>query len=95
MDVIHIRVTAFTICSAFGVRRVGGVFLTSTTGGAQSTSARATSWCSRSLLPSTAGRRCSAAALPPSYQNIITGAVLLIAAGIDALSRRRSATRRS
>jgi D-xylose transport system permease protein len=51
MDVIHIRVTAFTICSA--------------------------------------------AALPPSYQNIITGAVLLIAAGIDALSRRRSATRRS
>jgi hypothetical protein len=38
---------------------------------------------------------CSAAALPPSYQNIITGAVLLIAAGIGALSRRLSATRRS
>ncbi|MCU1607482.1 MAG: inner-rane translocator [Modestobacter sp.] len=31
--------------------------------------------------------------LPASYQNIITGAVLLIAAAVDALSRRRSAGR--
>ena len=29
--------------------------------------------------------------LPASYQNIITGAVLLLAAAVDALSRRRSA----
>jgi D-xylose transport system permease protein len=33
--------------------------------------------------------------LPASDQTIITGAVLLIAAGIDALSRRRSVSRRS
>ena len=31
--------------------------------------------------------------LPASYQNLITGAVLLIAAAVDALSRRRSAGR--
>ena len=31
--------------------------------------------------------------LPASYQNIITGAVLLIAAAVDALSRRRSRAR--
>jgi D-xylose transport system permease protein len=31
--------------------------------------------------------------LPASYQNLITGAVLLIAAAVDALSRRRSAAR--
>ena len=31
--------------------------------------------------------------LPASYQIIINGTVLLIAAGVDALSRRRSARR--
>jgi hypothetical protein len=33
--------------------------------------------------------------LPASYQTIITGAVPLVAAGIGALSRRRSVSRRS
>jgi D-xylose transport system permease protein len=28
--------------------------------------------------------------LPAQYQNVITGAVLLVAAAVDALSRRRS-----
>jgi hypothetical protein len=32
--------------------------------------------------------------LQPSYQTVITGAVLLVAAGVDALSRRRVTARR-
>jgi D-xylose transport system permease protein len=117
IDVTHIKVTAFTICSAFGA--LGGVFLASTTGGAQldlgagnillfavaaavigGTSLFGGRGRPRDaiigalvivMIPNGIGLRPS---LPPSYQNIITGAVLLIAAGIDALSRRRSATRR-
>ncbi len=42
------------------------------------------------IIPNGIGLRPS---LPASYQNIITGAVLLIAAAVDALSRRRSAGR--
>jgi D-xylose transport system permease protein len=42
------------------------------------------------IIPNGIGLRPS---LPASYQNIITGAVLLIAAGVDALSRRRSMQR--
>ncbi|HEV7963160.1 MAG TPA: hypothetical protein VGP57_11545 [Actinoplanes sp.] len=44
------------------------------------------------MIPNGIGLRPS---LPASYQTIITGAVLLIAAAIDALSRRRSITRRN
>ena len=42
------------------------------------------------IIPNGIGLRPS---LPPSYNSIITGAVLLIAAAVDALSRRRSAAR--
>ena len=42
------------------------------------------------IIPNGIGLRPS---LPASYQNIITGAVLLIAAAVDALSRRRSVGR--
>jgi D-xylose transport system permease protein len=42
------------------------------------------------MIPNGIGLRPS---LPASYQSIITGAVLLIAAGVDALSRRRAAGR--
>jgi D-xylose transport system permease protein len=39
------------------------------------------------MIPNGIGLRPS---LPASFQTVITGAVLLIAAGVDALSRRRS-----
>jgi D-xylose transport system permease protein len=42
------------------------------------------------IIPNGIGLRPS---LPASYQNLITGLVLLIAAAVDALSRRRSARR--
>jgi len=42
------------------------------------------------MIPNGIGLRPS---LPASYQNLVTGAVLLIAAAVDALSRRRSASR--
>jgi D-xylose transport system permease protein len=118
INVTHIRVTAFTLCSAFGA--LGGVFLASTTGGVQldlgagnillfavaaavigGTSLFGGRGRPRDaiigalvivIIPNGIGLRPS---LPPSYQNIITGAVLLVAAGIDALSRRRSAARRT
>jgi D-xylose transport system permease protein len=118
INVTHIRVTAFTLCSAFGA--LGGVFLASATGGVQldlgagnillfavaaavigGTSLFGGRGRPRDaiigalvivIIPNGIGLRPS---LPPSYQNIITGAVLLIAAGIDALSRRRSAARRT
>jgi len=116
IDVRHIRVTAFTICTAFGA--LGGVFLASTTGGVQldlgsgnillfavaaavigGTSLFGGRGKPRDaiigalvivIIPNGIGLRPS---LPASYQNIITGAVLLIAAGVDALSRRRSMQR--
>ncbi|MCU1620533.1 MAG: hypothetical protein JWR41_2539 [Modestobacter sp.] len=74
---------------------MGGVFLTSTTGGAQLDLGAGNILVFAVAAAVIGGTSRSAAALPPSYQNVITGAVLLIAAGIDALSRRRSATRRS
>jgi D-xylose transport system permease protein len=117
IDVTHIKVTAFTICSAFGA--LGGVFLASTTGGAQldlgagnillfAVAAAVIGGVSLFggrgrplaaiigalvivMIPNGIGLRPS---LPASYQTIITGVVLLIAAGIDALSRRRSVSRR-
>jgi D-xylose transport system permease protein len=116
IDVDHIRVTAFTICSSFGA--LGGVFLASSTGGAQldlgagnillfavaaavigGTSLFGGRGKPRDaiigalvivIIPNGIGLRPS---LPAQYQNIITGAVLLIAAAVDALSRRRSRAR--
>src|SRR3954453_11875483 len=113
IDVTHIRVTAFTLCSAFGA--LGGVFLSSTTGGVQldlgsgnillfAVAAAVIGGTSLfggrgrprdaiigalgiTIIPNGIGLRPS---LPPSYNSIITGAVLLIAAAVDALSRRRS-----
>src|SRR3954453_10973277 len=120
INVTHIRVTAFPICSAFGA--LGGVFLASTTGGVQLDLGAA-----NILLFAVAGRRLAVAAavlggtslfggrgrpraaiigalvivispngiglrpsLPASYQTIITGAALLIAAAAAALPRPRS-----
>jgi D-xylose transport system permease protein len=116
IDVRHIRVTAFTIGSAFGA--LGGVFLTSETGGVDlaagagnillfAVAAAVIGGTSLfggrgkprdaiigalviTIIPNGIGLRPS---LPPSYNSIITGAVLLIAAAVDALSRRRSAAR--
>jgi D-xylose transport system permease protein len=115
IDVRHIRVTAFTLCTAFGA--LGGVFLASTTGGVQldlgsgnillfAVAAAVIGGTSLfggrgrprdaiigalviTIIPNGIGLRPS---LPPSYNSIITGAVLLIAAAVDALSRRRSAS---
>jgi D-xylose transport system permease protein len=117
IDVTHVRVTAFTVCSALGA--LGGVFLASTTGGAQldlgagnillfavaaavigGTSLFGGRGRPRDaligalvivIIPNGIGLRPS---LPPSYQTVITGAVLLVAAGVDALSRRRATARR-
>jgi D-xylose transport system permease protein len=116
INVVHIKVTAFTICSSFGA--LGGVFLASATGGVQldlgsgnillfavaaavigGTSLFGGRGKPRDaiigalvivIIPNGIGLRPS---LPASYQNIITGAVLLIAAAVDAVSRRRSASR--
>jgi D-xylose transport system permease protein len=116
IDVRHIRITAFTLCTAFGA--LGGVFLASTTGGVQldlgsgnillfAVAAAVIGGTSLfggrgkprdaiigalviTIIPNGIGLRPS---LPPSYNSIITGAVLLIAAAVDALSRRRSIRR--
>ena len=116
IDVRHIRVTAFTLCSAFGA--LGGVFLASTTGGVQldlgsgnillfAVAAAVIGGTSLfggrgkprdaiigalviTIIPNGIGLKPS---LPPSYNSIITGAVLLVAAAVDALSRRRSVRR--
>jgi D-xylose transport system permease protein len=116
INVVHIKVTAFTICSSLGA--LGGIFLASATGGVQldlgsgnillfavaaavigGTSLFGGRGKPRDaiigalvivIIPNGIGLRPS---LPASYQNIITGAVLLIAAAVDALSRRRSASR--
>ncbi|HSY16592.1 MAG TPA: ABC transporter permease [Jatrophihabitantaceae bacterium] len=112
IDVVHIRVTAFTICSSFAA--IGGVFLASNTGGVQldlgagnillfavaaavigGTSLFGGRGRPRDaiigalvivIIPNGIGLRPS---LPAQYQNVITGAVLLVAAAVDALSRRR------
>ncbi|MGZ4566112.1 MAG: sugar ABC transporter permease [Blastococcus sp.] len=116
INVTHIKVTAFTLSSAFGA--LGGVFLASNTGGAQldlgsgnillfavaaavigGTSLFGGRGKPRDaiigalvivIIPNGIGLRPS---LPASYQNLITGAVLLVAAAVDALSRRRSQAR--
>jgi D-xylose transport system permease protein len=113
IDVRHIRVSAFVACSSFAA--VGGVFLSSLTGGAQlnlgagnillfavaaavigGTSLFGGRGKPRDaiigalvivIIPNGLGLRPS---LPAAYQNVVTGLVLLIAAAVDALSRRRS-----
>lgn len=113
IDVRHIRITAFTLCSSFGA--LGGVFLAST-----QSSVSLDLGAGNILLFSVAaaviggtslfggrGRPRDAIigalvvvmipngillrpSLPDSYQSVITGAVLLVAAAVDALSRRRA-----
>ncbi len=113
IDVVHIKVTAFTICSAFGA--LGGIFLASEVGGVSldlgagnillfSVAAAVIGGTSLFggrgkprdaligalvivMIPNGIGLRPS---LPAQYQNVITGLVLLVAAAVDALSRRRS-----
>ncbi|MEO6884883.1 MAG: ABC transporter permease [Jatrophihabitantaceae bacterium] len=116
IDVVHIRVSAFVLCSSLAA--IGGVFLSSLTGGAQldlgagnillfavaaavigGTSLFGGRGKPRDaiigalvivIIPNGLGLRPS---LPAQYQNVITGAVLLVAAAVDALSRRSSRTR--
>ncbi|MDT4987574.1 MAG: D-xylose transport system permease protein [Micromonosporaceae bacterium] len=116
IDVVHIKVTAFTICSAFGA--LGGVFLASNShsvsldlgaGNILLFSVAAAVIGGTSLfggrgkprdaiigalviviIPNGLGLKPS---LPPQNQQIITGAVLLVAAAVDAMTRRRSRIR--
>jgi D-xylose transport system permease protein len=116
IDVRHVRITAFTICSSFGA--LGGVFLASFSGSVSldlgagnillfSVAAAVIGGTSLFggrgkprdaiigalvivMIPNGIGLRPS---LPASYQNVITGAVLLLAAAVDALSRRRAKSR--
>ncbi|HEU5267673.1 MAG TPA: ABC transporter permease, partial [Jatrophihabitans sp.] len=116
IDVVHIKVTAFTICSAFGA--LGGIFLASETGAvsldlgagnillfavAAAVIGGTSLFGGRGkprdaiigalvivMIPNGIGLRPS---LPAQYQNVITGLVLLVAAAVDALSRRRSRMR--
>ncbi len=113
IDVRHIKVTAFTINSGFAA--LGGVFLASSTGGAQldlgagnillfavaaavigGTSLFGGRGKPRDailgalvivMIPNGIGLKPN---LGVQYQEVITGAVLLIAAAVDAISRRRS-----
>lgn len=116
IDVVHIKVTAFTVCSSLAA--LGGIFLSSSTGGAQldlgsgnillfAVAAAVIGGTSLfggrgkprdaiigalviAIIPNGIGLRPS---LPAQWQTVITGAVLLIAAGVDALSRRSSSRR--
>ncbi|MDQ6657537.1 MAG: ABC transporter permease [Actinomycetota bacterium] len=116
IDVVHIRVTAFTVCSSFAA--LGGLFLSSSTGGAQldlgsgnillfSVAAAVIGGTSLfggrgkprdaiigalviGMIPNGIGLKPS---LPAQWQTVITGAVLLVAAAVDALSRRSSSRR--
>jgi D-xylose transport system permease protein len=117
IDVVHIKVTAFALCSAFGA--LGGVFLASNqhsasldlgTGNVLLFSVAAAVIGGTSLFggrgkPRDAiigalviviipnGLGLPIPALPPQNQQIITGGVLLVAAAVDALTRRRSRIR--
>jgi D-xylose transport system permease protein len=117
IDVVHIKVTAFALCSAFGA--LGGIFLASNTGGVQldlgagnillfavaAAVIGGTSLFGGRGKPRDAvigalviviipnGLGLPVPSLPAQNQQIITGAVLLVAAGVDALTRRRSRIR--
>ena len=113
IDVRHIKITAFTVNSAFAA--LGGIFLASNTGGAQldlgagnillfavaaavigGTSLFGGRGKPRDailgalvivMIPNGIGLKPN---LGVQHQEVITGAVLLIAAAVDALSRRRA-----
>jgi D-xylose transport system permease protein len=117
IDVDHIKVTAFALCSGFGA--LGGIFLASNTGGAQldlgagntllfSVAAAVIGGTSLFggrgkprdailgalvivIIPD--GLNLHVPSYPIQYQEVVTGAVLLVAAGVDALTRRRSRIR--
>ncbi len=114
IDVIHVRVTAFILCSSFGA--FGGVLLAS-----QSYSVSLDLGAGNILLFSVAAAVIGGTSLfggrgkprdavlgalviviipnglglkqnlGPQYQQVITGVVLLVAAAVDAISRRRTA----
>jgi D-xylose transport system permease protein len=114
IDVVHMKVTAFTLCSAFGA--LGGVMLASSQSSASldlgsgnvllfSVAAAVIGGTSLfggrgrprdailgalviAIIPNGLLLRPS---LGAQWQSVITGVVLLIAAGVDAISRRRGA----
>lgn len=116
INVDRMKVSAFAISS--GMAALGGVFLSSKTGGVQldlgqgdtllfavaaavigGTSLFGGRGKARdaiigayiiAIIPNGIGLRTS---LPPQYNEVITGAVLLLAASVDALARRRARSR--
>ena len=114
IDVVHMRVTAFTLCSAFGA--LGGIMLASSQSSASldlgsgnvllfSVAAAVIGGTSLfggrgkprdailgalviAIIPNGLGLRPS---LGAQWQQVITGVVLLLAAAVDAVSRRRAA----
>jgi D-xylose transport system permease protein len=114
IDVVHIKVTAFALCSAFGA--MGGIMLASSQSSASldlgagnvllfSVAAAVIGGTSLfggrgkprdavlgalviAIIPNGLGLRTS---INPQWQSVITGVVLLVAAAIDAVSRRRAA----
>jgi D-xylose transport system permease protein len=113
IDVIHIRVTAFTLCSAFGA--LGGIILASSQSSASldlgsgnvllfAVAAAVIGGTSLfggrgkprdaiigalviAIIPNGLSLKPS---INPQWQSVITGVVLLLAAAIDAVSRRRA-----
>jgi D-xylose transport system permease protein len=114
IDVVHIKVTAFALCSAFGA--MGGIMLASSQSSASldlgsgnvllfSVAAAVIGGTSLfggrgkprdaiigalviAIIPNGLGLRTS---INPQWQSVITGVVLLLAAAVDAVSRRRAA----
>ncbi len=114
IDVVHMRVTAFALCTAFGA--MGGIMLASSQSSASldlgsgnvllfSVAAAVIGGTSLfggrgkprdailgalviTIIPNGLGLKPS---LGPQWQQVITGIVLLLAAAVDAISRRRAA----
>jgi len=114
IDVVHMKVTAFILCSSFGA--LGGIALASSSSSASldlgsgnvllfSVAAAVIGGTSLfggrgkprdaiigalviTIIPNGLSLR---AGLGPQWQQVITGVVLLLAAAVDAISRRRSA----
>jgi D-xylose transport system permease protein len=114
IDVVHIKVTAFVLCSAFGA--MGGIMLAASQSSASldlgagnvllfSVAAAVIGGTSLfggrgkprdaiigalviAIIPNGLGLRPS---INPQWQSVITGVVLLLAAAVDAVSRRRAA----
>jgi D-xylose transport system permease protein len=113
IDVVHIKVTAFILCSSFGA--LGGIALASSQssasldlgsgnvllfsvaaaviggvslfGGRGKPSGAVIGALVIAIIPNGLGLKPS---LGPQWQSVITGVVLLLAAAVDAISRRRS-----